>query len=154
MFHNKKYNIYVGLFKLLERQRVRELVKEKDFSYSEHVKLGVLPEYKYLKNKATSEIVGEGILTITREKFTFEGTKENQPFKLEIDPKNLPTFGMCTDVTFFYTFDNGKYYEFIPEKETLLSFSPFSFFSNTSLIDKVLLFTSLFSKELSPITFS
>ena len=102
----------------LERQRVKELIKDENFSYSEHVKLGVLPEYKYLKNIATSEIVGEGTLTITNKKFTFDGTKNNEPFKLEIDPKNLPTFGMCTDVTFFYTFDNGIYYEFIPEKET------------------------------------
>ena len=102
----------------LERERVKELVKDENFIYQEKVKLGVLPEYKYLKNKATSEIVGEGVLTITRKSFTFEGTKNNEPFKLEIDPKNLPTFGMCTDVTFFYTFDNGKYYEFIPEKES------------------------------------
>ena len=101
-----------------ERLRVRELVKDESFIYQEHVKLGVLPKYKYLKNKATSEIVGDGLLTITKEAFVFEGTKDNKPFKLEIDPKTLPTFGMCTDVTFFYTFDNGVYYEFIPDGET------------------------------------
>lgn len=102
----------------LERARVRELVKDEKFTYSDHVKLGVLPEYKYLKNKATSEIVGEGLLTINRKQFIFEGTKNGKQFRLEIDPKNLPTFGMCTDVTFFYTFDGGKYYEFIPDGET------------------------------------
>ena len=101
-----------------ERLRVRELVKDDNFIYQEHIKLGVLPKYKYLKNKATSEIVGDGLLTITKKAFVFEGTKDNQPFKLEIDPKTLPTFGMCTDVTFFYTFDNGVYYEFIPDGET------------------------------------
>lgn len=94
------------------------LVKDQNFIFQEHVKLGMLPQYKYLKNKATSEIVGDGILTITREKFSFDGIKNNEKFLLEIDPKTLPTFGMCTDVTFFYTFDNGIYYEFIPDGET------------------------------------
>ncbi len=102
----------------LERARVKELVKDPNFKYQEHVKLGVLPKYKYLKNKATSEIVGDGLLTITRENFTYQGTMNGKEFTLVIDPKNLPTFGMCTDVTFFYTFDNGKYYEFIPDGET------------------------------------
>ena len=39
----------------LERQRVRELVKDEEFFYAEKVKLGVLPEYKYLKNNAKGE---------------------------------------------------------------------------------------------------
>lgn len=30
----------------------------------------------------------------------------------------LPTYGMCTDVTFFYTFHRNEYLEFTPARES------------------------------------
>ena len=100
-----------------EREVVKKQILEEGFVLQEKVKLGMLPKYKYLKNKATSEIVGEGTLTLSRKEFKFEGTKNGEPFTLIVPSKNLPTFGMCTDVTFFTIYFEKEYYEFFPENE-------------------------------------
>ena len=39
-----------------------------------------------------------------------------------IDIKNLPTYGMCTDVTRFYTFYNGEFMEFYPKNNVVEKF--------------------------------
>lgn len=102
----------------LERGIMKDKVKDPNFKLEEEVVLGVLPKYKYLKNMETSLKVGEGILTLNHLGLSFKGKKDNEDFKLFVDIKNLPTYGMCTDVTFFYTFINGEYYEFIPKRES------------------------------------
>jgi len=55
------------------------------------------------------------MLTLTRDGLSYEGTKNGKPFNFFIASKNLPTYGMCTDASIFYTFaHNGEYYEFMP----------------------------------------
>ncbi len=102
----------------LERARVREQVAADGFSLTECVRLGVLPRYEYLKDQKTSEIVGEGELRLDRGGLTYGGTKDGEPFEFHLNPDQVPTYGMCTDVTFFYTFYKNDYYEFIPETES------------------------------------
>lgn len=102
----------------MERANVRRQLQEEGFVMREKVKLGVLPRYEYLKEQKTSEIVGEGELRLDRSGFCFEGTREGQPFSFFIKPQNLPTFGMCTDVSRFYTFYRHDFLEFYPERET------------------------------------
>ena len=98
-----------------ERKLVRKEVLKDDFCLKERVLLGVLPEYNYLTNYKTSEQVGEGVLILTRKGLTIEGTKNGVPFNFFIDSKNLPSYGMCTDASVFYTFANhGEYFEFTP----------------------------------------
>ena len=94
----------------------KEILKN-DFQMIEKVKLGILPQNNYLKNKDTSIIVGEGIVKLDKSGFTYEGTKNNEKFSFHIDPKNLPTYGMCTDVSRFYTFYESEFYEFYPSTE-------------------------------------
>ena len=72
--------------------------------------MGVLPEYEYLTEQKTSIIVDEGMLTLDRYGLRFEGKKES--FSLTTD--QVPTYGMCTDVSRFYTFVNGQFREFYP----------------------------------------
>ena len=36
-----------------------------------------------------------------------------------LEPKLLPTYGMCTDVSRVYTFVGGEFYEFFPETECI-----------------------------------
>lgn len=98
----------------MQRDLVREQIKNPDFELKEIVKLGILPSDKYLKNQETSMIVGEGVITLNHKGFTFEGTKESKPFSFYIDSSNLATYGMCTDVTRFYTFVDKEFYEFYP----------------------------------------
>ena len=101
-----------------QRQCVyREIKANPNYTFTQKVKLGTLPKYKPLKNYATSDIVGEGIITISRNGFTYDGTKNGEPFTFSLSTEQLPTYGMCTDMTRFYTFYQKDFYEFYPETE-------------------------------------
>lgn len=96
-----------------ERDEVKKEIAAPDFKLTEKVKLGVLPDYEYLTDMRTSNIAGEGVITLTREGLKYEGTPES----FEVPSAQLPTYGMCTDVSRFYTFVNGEFREFYPENE-------------------------------------
>lgn len=102
-----------------QRECVRTRIAEPGFRLSERVKLGTLPKYDYLKDQKTSEITGEGEITLDASGFTFAGVNEGEAFTFHLSPQELPTYGMCTDVTRFYTFYRGEFYEFFPEGETV-----------------------------------
>lgn len=102
-----------------ERKKVyQEILANPDFEFSEHVKIGMLPPFTYLKDLKTSEIVGEGVLSISRNGLQFVGTRHQNPFQFIIPLSQIPTYGMCTDVSFFSTFLNGDYIEFYPKNES------------------------------------
>jgi hypothetical protein len=100
----------------LERDKARAEVGAPDFSFSERVKLGVLPKYKRLKSSETSVVVGEGTLTLSRAGIRFEGVRDGAPFEFELPVDAVPTYGMCTDISRFYTFHRSEFYEFYPER--------------------------------------
>jgi 1-acyl-sn-glycerol-3-phosphate acyltransferase len=104
----------------MERKNVREWVAQSDFELRENVKLGVLPRDHYLQNQATSEIAGSGRILLNREGFHFAGERYGKPFAFSILPELLATYGMCTDVTRFYTFYNNEFLEFFPERESTI----------------------------------
>ncbi|MDL2234528.1 1-acyl-sn-glycerol-3-phosphate acyltransferase [Christensenellaceae bacterium OttesenSCG-928-L17] len=101
-----------------QRAHVRNELLQENFLMRERVRVGVLPARTYLKAQATSEIAGEGELTLTRAGFHYRGTLRGEDFSFDIPPENLPTFGMCTDVSRFYTFLDAEFLEFFPENET------------------------------------
>lgn len=107
---------------ILQRERVRREVSDPNFSFSTTVQLGVLPKYELLKNKATSLIVGEGSLTIDRTGLTYNGTRDGALYVFHIDSANLPTYGMCTDMSRFYTFLDGQFVEFYPKERCVEKF--------------------------------
>ncbi|MBE7087128.1 MAG: 1-acyl-sn-glycerol-3-phosphate acyltransferase [Clostridiales bacterium] len=99
-----------------QRQVIKnELIKNPDFVMTQKIKLGVLPKYKYLKKDQTSLIVGEGELKLDGKGLSFNGVRDEKPFEFFIPIEMLPTYGMCTDVTRFYTFATGEFLEFYPE---------------------------------------
>ena len=98
-----------------ERRLVYYEIQDESFEFKEEVKIGKIPEDHYLKNQATSEICGEGILTINHEGFFYKGTKDNQEFDFKTDYNHLPTLGMPIDVTFFSIYHDGKYYDIFPK---------------------------------------
>lgn len=102
----------------MERARIRPEIQDEGFQLSENVKLGMLPRHRYLKNGKTSEIVGEGRLLLDLRVLSYTGTRNGQPFSFRMTPHDVPTYGMCTAVTIFYTFYRGEYHEFIPETES------------------------------------
>ncbi len=103
----------------LQRERAREAVKDPDFVLTEEVELGNLPQYEMLKNEKTSNIVGKGVITLNHKGFTYEGTRNGQPFTFHLSPAEAPTYGMCTDVSRFYTFYKGEFMEFFPKHSTV-----------------------------------
>ncbi|MBQ8885445.1 MAG: 1-acyl-sn-glycerol-3-phosphate acyltransferase [Clostridia bacterium] len=106
----------------MQREVIKKEVEDENFKLTESVKLGMLPEYETLKNQATSVIVGAGMLTLDRKGLSFSGTKNGEPFSFFIESKNLPTYGMCTDLSRFYTFADGQFVEFYPEHNVVEKF--------------------------------
>lgn len=105
---------------LMERRKAAEDVKAPDFSFSEHVKIGKLPDYKLLKHVDTSVICGEGTLTLDHSGLHFAGKKDGADFSFHMASSEVPTFGMCTDITRFYTFVDGEFVEFFPDSGDVL----------------------------------
>ena len=103
----------------LERHLVKEQIKDPNFEITEEVELGMLDEYKYLKEQKTSNIVGKGVITFNKSGFTYNGTKNGEDFSFHINTNELPTYGMCTDLSRFYTFYNGEFVEFYPKNKTV-----------------------------------
>ena len=83
------------------------------------MKLGTIPKREYLKEQRTSNIVGEGELLLDREGLSYRGTKDGAEFSFHLRPDQVPTYGMCTDVSRFYTFYKGEFHEFFPERESV-----------------------------------
>ena len=106
----------------MERQVIREEVEREEFALEENVELGILPEYELLKNQATSQVVGSGKLRLDRTGLSYTGTRDGAPFTFHIESKALPTYGMCTDLSRFYTFVNGEFLEFYPEHSVVEKF--------------------------------
>jgi 1-acyl-sn-glycerol-3-phosphate acyltransferase len=100
----------------LERERAKEEVTRQGFVFSGPVKLGVLPKYKRLKSSQTSVIAGEGTLTLSSAGLAFKGTRDGKPFSFTLSTDAVPTFGMCTDISRFYTFFRGEFFEFYPAR--------------------------------------
>lgn len=99
----------------MQRENIKKAVREDGFELREKVKLGMLPDYALLKDLKTSELVGEGEIVLNKDGFTYTGTKKGEPFTFHLKPAELPTYGMCTDLTRFYTFYKGEFVEFYPE---------------------------------------
>lgn len=103
-----------------ERQIViKEIRNNLSFSFKEHVKIGKLPDYKLLKDMKTSEICGEGDITIDHQGVHYVGTKDGEPWSFDLSYNMIPTTGMVTDVSFFATYVNGKYYDFFPARPSV-----------------------------------
>ena len=105
-----------------QREVIREEVAAEDFCLTEEVELGMLPDYELLKNQATSQIVGQGVLRLDRTGLSYEGTKNGEPFRFHIKSSLLPTYGMCTDLSRFYTFADGEFVEFYPKRRVVEKF--------------------------------
>ena len=103
----------------LERANVEKEVLDENFKLIEEVELGILPDYEYLKNQKTSNIVGCGTITLDRTGLTYIGTKNNEEYTFHINTSELPTYGMCTDLSRFYTFVDGVFVEFYPKNRTV-----------------------------------
>lgn len=106
---------------ILERSRAAADVLVEDFRYAEKVKLGVLPEHGSLSGAENTAIIcGDGTLSLDASGLSFEGSLRDKTLSFSIPIQSLPTFGMCTDISRFYTFLEGEFLEFYPEGKDAL----------------------------------
>ncbi|MCR4682535.1 MAG: 1-acyl-sn-glycerol-3-phosphate acyltransferase [Clostridiales bacterium] len=103
-------------YELQRRKCYRDIKNDPDFRIEEKVTLGALPNDHYVDKTVTSEPVGEGIITLDRNEFTYKGTKNGEPFELHQKTVNMLSVVLETDSSYFGAFfDNREYYEFHPE---------------------------------------
>ena len=104
---------------LWEREQViKEIRENPEFSFSEKVKIGTIPTDHYLKDLKTSEICGEGVLTIDHAGVHFNGTKDNEPYQFDMSYKVLYTVITEVDSSYFNFFVHGEYHDFFPERHS------------------------------------
>lgn len=100
---------------ILEREQAAKDVREPGFRYSGHVRIGRLPDFRKLGLGQTSRICGDGMLSLDAEGLHFSGRQDGEALSFDIPTGSLPTFGMCTDISRFYTFVKGEFIEFYPD---------------------------------------
>lgn len=106
----------------MERELIRSEVRCSGYALEEKVRLGMLPEHELLKNQATSQIVGEGLLRLDSTGLSYTGTRNGEPWSFHVKIRSLPTYGMCTDLSRFYTFVDGEFVEFYPQRRIVEEF--------------------------------
>ena len=109
-----------------EQQRmdiIREIRQNPDYYFEDDCKIGMLNEYKLLKNKeGTSFIVGEGKIRIDHKGLHYKGTKNGEPYEFTADYKTLYTLITEVDMSYFNFYLNGEYIDVFPKNKTVWKF--------------------------------
>lgn len=106
-----------------QRREMRKTVTDPDFEMEEHVKLGLLPKYGYLKHNKVSNAVGEGVLHLDKEGLSYTGTREGEPWTVFIPRDAIPTICLPVDASFFYTYASGEFLCFTPDTPSSMRWS-------------------------------
>jgi ribosomal protein S27AE len=96
-------------------QIIRDIRKDPNYSYSANVRIGFLPKYHYLKHKATSEVLGSGVFTIDHQGVHFKGSKNGEPYAIDLKYNSVFSLVIVTDLTQFALYVGEEYVEFFPE---------------------------------------
>lgn len=101
-----------------ERMNVIKEIREKpDFSFKTNVKVGYLPPYKLVPKKQTSELCGEGVITVDHEGIHFTGEKLGKPWTWDLSYKTVYSLVIVNDLTYFSFYINGEYHDFFPDTQ-------------------------------------
>lgn len=101
---------------LWEREQViKEIRNNPDYKFVEHVKIGTIPNNHLVKDHKTSEVCGEGTLTIDHTGMHYVGTKFDEPFSFDLDYKQLYTLITMLDISYVNIYVKGEYYDIFPE---------------------------------------
>lgn len=98
-----------------QRREMRRKVSDPDFVLEEHVQLGLMPKYGYLKHNKVALPAGEGMLRLDRTGLTFTGIREEFPWEVFIPSEQLNTVCMPVDGSYFYTYASGEFLQFVPD---------------------------------------
>ncbi|MBO4262638.1 MAG: hypothetical protein J5903_02505, partial [Clostridia bacterium] len=101
---------------------IREIRNDENYTFTERVKVGMLPKSRYLKDKKTSEIVGEGLLTIDHTGMRYvDDNDEKQNFFM--DYNELYTVITELDSSYFNLYHDGEYRDVFPERKSTIKIS-------------------------------
>ena len=103
---------------LWERKSVIEEVrKNPDFSFTSHVKIGNIPTDHLVKNKQlSSEIVGEGEMTLDHEGIHYVGTRGGEPYRFDLSYKTYYRLVENINTRVFSLYVDGEYFDFVPDQ--------------------------------------
>ena len=101
---------------------IKEIRKDKNYSYSEKVKIGKLPNDHYLKHYEVCEIVGEGILTIDHTGLRYKDN-QNSNNDFDINFNNVYTLGTVLDASYFSIYIDGEFNAIYPESKTMMKWN-------------------------------
>lgn len=102
----------------VRRQRIdiiHEIRENPEYSYSEKVVIGRLPNDHLLTDMKTSEPVGEGILTIDHKGMHYVDDK-NPSVNFDLDYKKLYTLVTELDSSYFDIYVNGEFTDVFPQE--------------------------------------
>ncbi|MBR5439743.1 MAG: hypothetical protein IKV61_05990 [Clostridia bacterium] len=105
-----------------QQQRVdiiKEIRENPNYVFEDDCKIGNLDEYKLLKGKNTSNIVGEGKLRIDHNGMHYVGTRNGKPYEFHADYKQLYTLITEVDSSYFNFYLNGEYFDVFPKHQTV-----------------------------------
>lgn len=105
--------------KWVEQERVSiidEIRRNPDYSFTEHVKVGYLPPYKYLNKMKTSEDCGEGEMTLDHKGIHFRGTKLGEPWSFDLSYSIYYSLIIMTSTAKFSFYIGSEFYEFTPAR--------------------------------------
>jgi ribosomal protein S27AE len=101
--------------KLERRKVIEEIRKDPNYSFSVKVKIGFLPKYHFVRHKATTEIMGEGLFTLDHQGLHFEGTKNGGRYAFDLSYEDVFSLVIVTDVSFFSLYVKAEFVDFYPE---------------------------------------
>ncbi|MBR1891296.1 MAG: 1-acyl-sn-glycerol-3-phosphate acyltransferase [Clostridia bacterium] len=96
-------------------QIIKEIRKDQNYRYVERVKIGRLPNDRYMKDLKTSEIVGEGTLTIDHTGMSYEDDAD-KTLNFFLDYTKLYTLITEVDSSFFNLYVDGEYTDVFPQE--------------------------------------
>ena len=102
------------------RKVIEDIRKDPNYEIKIHAWIGDIPRYHYLKKGETSERCGEGIITINHDGFFFEGTRRGEPYSMHLTYKEMYSFVILLDYTFFLVFFNDDMLEFHPDEPIVM----------------------------------
>ncbi len=110
--------IPVSPSKWVEEERVqiiKDIRADENYSFSQHVTLGYLPPDHYVPKKYTSEVCGEGVVTLDHSGFHFKGKKHGGEWSFDLSWQNVYSLAIMTSTAKFSMYIDGAFYEFTPD---------------------------------------
>ena len=96
---------------------IKEIRNNPNLEFSTNVKVGYLPPYKLVKKTQTSELCGEGVVTVNHSGIHFKGTKLGKDWSWDLSYKNVYSLIIENDLQYFSFYINGEYHDFIPDTQ-------------------------------------